>query len=72
MLVKREKGVNGIDWESGINTCKLLYIEWTNNMVFLYSTGNSILYPGINHNGKECEQECIYMYNYSTVQQKIT
>ena len=55
VLVKGEKGANGIDWESGINRCKLLYIEWTNNMVLLYSTGNNIKYPGINHNGKECE-----------------
>ena len=72
VLVKGEKGANGIDWESGINRCKLLYIEWTNNMVLLYSTGNNIQYPGINHNGKEGEKECIYMYNYSAVQQKIT
>ena len=28
-----------------------------------YSTGNYIQYPVINHNGKEYEKECIYMYN---------
>ena len=33
--------------------CKLLYTEWINNKVLLYSTGNYILYPVINHNGKE-------------------
>ena len=32
--------------------CKLLYTEWINNKVLLYSTGNYILYPVINHNGK--------------------
>ena len=26
------------DWEVGINRCKLLYIEWINNKVLLYST----------------------------------
>ena len=29
----------------------------------LYSTGNYIQYPVINHNGKEYEKEYIYMYN---------
>ena len=53
----------GMDWEFGISRCKLLYIEWINNKVLLYSTGNYIQYPVINHNGKEYEKECIYMYN---------
>ena len=29
------------------------------NKVLLYNTGNSIQYPVINHNGKECEKEYI-------------
>ena len=41
------------DWEFGISRCKLLYIGWINNKVLLYSTGNYIQYPVINHNGKE-------------------
>lgn len=32
------------DWEFGISRCKLLYIEWINNNVLLYSTGNHIQY----------------------------
>ena len=32
---------------------------WINNKVLLYSTGNYIQSPGINHNGKESEKECI-------------
>ena len=44
----------GMEWEAGVSRCKLLYIEWINNKVLLYSTGNCIQYPGINHNGKEC------------------
>ena len=52
--------VGGMDWEFGINRCKLLYIEWKNNKVLLYSTGKYIQYPVINHNGKACM--CIYTY----------
>ena len=55
----------GKDWEFGISRCKLLYTGWLNNKVLLYSTGNYIQYPVINHNGKEYEKECIYMYNES-------
>ena len=43
---------------------KLLSIGWINNKVLLYSTGNYIQYPVINHNGKEYEKiyMCVYMY----------
>ena len=53
----------GMEWEFGISRCKLLYIEWIHNKILLYSTGNDIQYSVINHNGKEYEKECIYMYN---------
>ena len=33
------------------------YIEWINNKVLLYSIVDYILYPVINHNGKEYEKE---------------
>ena len=48
-----EEGRGGIDWEFAISRYKLLNLEWINNKVLLYSTGNYILYPVINHNGKE-------------------
>ena len=48
-----------MDWEFGISRRKLLYREWINNKVLLYSTGNYIHYV-LNHNGKEYEKECIY------------
>ena len=35
------------------STSKLLHLEWINNKVLLYSTGNHTEYPVINHNGKE-------------------
>ena len=49
------------DWEFGISRCKRLYIGWINK-VLLYSTENYFQYPMINHNGKEYEKECIYIY----------
>ena len=54
-------------WEFRISRCKLLSIGWINNKVLLDSTGNCIQYPVINHNGKEYEKECIYMYNKITL-----
>ena len=47
-----------MDWEFGINRCKLLYREWIDNKVLPYSTENYIQYPVINHKGKEDEKEC--------------
>ena len=29
-----------MEWEIGVNTYKLVYREWINNKVPLYSTGN--------------------------------
>ena len=55
------EGGGGKDWEAGISRCKLVYIGWINNKVLLYSTGNYIQYPVINHNGKEYEKEYIYV-----------
>ena len=46
----------GKDWEFGVSRCKLLYIQWINNKVLLYSTGNYIQYPVINQNGKEYDK----------------
>ena len=51
------------DWEFGVRTCKLLYREWVNNNVLVYSTGSYTAYPVINHNGEEYEKEQIHMYN---------
>ena len=55
LVVAKAAGVawGGMDWEFGVSRCKLLYIEWINNKVLLYSTENYIQYPMINHNIKE-------------------
>ena len=53
LVVAKGKGAGGgLDWEFGINRCKLLYTVWINNEILLYSTGNYTQYPVINHNGK--------------------
>ena len=63
VVAKGEGGRGGMDREFGISRGKLLYIEWINNKVLLYSTGNYyIQYPVINCSGKEYEKECICMY----------
>ena len=50
--------------EFGISRWKLL---WTNNKVLLYSTGNTIEYPVINHNGREYEKVyvCIKLNHFA-------
>ena len=53
MAAEGEGFGRGMEWEVGVSRCKLLYIEWINNKVLLYSTENYIQYPMINHNGKE-------------------
>ena len=63
VVAKGEGAEGGMEWEVGFGRCKLLYIEWINNKVLLYSTENYIQYPMINHNGKEYLKTCIYMYN---------
>ena len=76
MVVKGERGWwrGGLGfWDLGISRCKLVYTEWIHNKVLLYSTGNYIQYPVINHNGKEYEKEHIYVeLNHFAVQQKLT
>ena len=46
-----------IDWEFVVSGCKLLHLEWINNSVLRYSTGNYIQSPGTNHNGKEYDKD---------------
>ena len=53
LMFAKEEGKLGEGWiGSLVSRYQLLYIEWMNKAL-LYSTGISIQYPGINHNGKE-------------------
>ena len=67
MVAKGEEGGGRMAWEFGISRCKLLHIRWINNKVLLYSTGNYIQYPVINHNGKEYEKEYIYIHTHTHI-----
>ena len=60
VIVKRTEDGRRKDWEFGISRCKPLYVGWINHKVLLYSTGNPIQYPMINHNGKEYITESLY------------
>ena len=51
---------------------KVLYREWINNNVPLYSTCSYIQYPVINNNGKEYEKNIYVQLNHFAVQQKLT
>ena len=60
LVVAKQEG-EGRDWEFAVIGGKLLHIGWVNNKALLYSTGNYIQYPAINHNGKEYIKK-IYIY----------
>ena len=46
--------------EFGVSRCKLLYTEWINNKVLLYSTGDYIQSPVINYNGTQYFKKNVY------------
>ena len=52
------------DWEFVISSTKLSYIEWVNNKVLLYSTGELYSISCDKPNGKQYEKECVYTYMY--------
>ena len=51
-VAKGKGGGSGMDWEFGVNRCKLLHLEWTSNKVLLHSTGNYSQSSGIDHDGR--------------------
>jgi len=50
-----------MDWEFGVNRCKLLPLEWISNEIVLYSTGNYIQSLVMEHDGRECEKKNVYI-----------
>ena len=52
VLPRGGRAEGGMEWKAGVRRCKLLYAEWINNKVLLYSPENYTQYPVINHNGK--------------------
>ena len=62
LVIAKEKAEREreIDWIFGVSRCKLLHLEWMNNKVLLFSTGNYIQSLGKNHNGKDYfKKECL-------------
>ena len=56
------QGGGRMDWKFGISRWKLLYIEWINNKVLLFTTRNYVQYPVKNHKRKKYEKLYIYIY----------
>ena len=52
VVAKEDRGGSGMDWELGVSRCKLLHLEWVNNKIPLYSTGNYIQSFGIDYGGR--------------------
>ena len=64
VVAKGDMVGGGMECEVGVSRCKLLYTEWINNKVLLYSTENCIQYPMINHSGKEYIKTNVNIYLY--------
>ena len=52
MGAKGEGQRSGMGGEFEVGRCKLLHLEWISNDILLYSTGNYIQSPEIDHNGR--------------------
>ena len=60
-MVARRRAL-GEGWSGRLGLVDVsFYIEKINNKVLLYSTGNYIQHPMINHNGKELKKKNVYM-----------
>jgi len=57
LVVAKERGR---DWEFGVNRCKLLPLEWINNGILLYSTGNYVWSNVMEH--VDVTEKNVYMY----------
>ena len=73
LVVPKGEGVGGgMEWKVGVSRFKLLNIEYINNKVLPYSTGNHIQYPIINHMEKTILKTCMCVYlNHFAVKQKV-
>ena len=67
LRLPRERGGEEGCLKFGVSKCKLLYTEWIDKKVLLYSPGNYIWYPVINDNGKEYEKMHIYIHIHTHI-----
>ena len=70
VVAKEKEGGGGRDWAFVISRCELLHREWINNRVLLRSTDTQCLVR--NQNGKDYEKECVFVYNWVTLLQRLT
>ena len=52
-MVAKGVGEGGMDWEFGVNRCRLLHMEGINDKDLLHSIGNCVQYPKVTYNGEE-------------------
>jgi len=60
VVAKGEGGRSGMDWELGVNRCKLLPLEWISNENLLCSTENYVWSLMLEHNN--VRKKNVYMY----------
>ena len=70
-MVAKGLGPRAVEREFGISGNTLSYTEWMDEKILLYSTGNYIQCPVINHHGKEHKKRMcmLVQLNHFDVQQ---
>ena len=53
---------SGMDWEFGVNRCKLLHLEWISNEFLHYSIENCVPSLVTEHNGRQYEKKNVYIH----------
>jgi len=54
-----------MDWEFGVDSSKLLHLEWISNKVMLYNLGNHIQSLGIERDGRWHEKNVYICMTWS-------
>ena len=67
MVAGGEGEGGGMDREYGVGRCKLLHLEWMNNEILLYSTGNYSQSLGIGYDERQYEKKSVYMYDRASL-----
>ena len=56
---------DGMNWEFGVCSSKLLHLEWISNKVMLYNLGKYIQSLGIEHDGRWHEKDVYICMTWS-------
>ena len=51
-----------MDWQFGVDRCKLLHLEGISNEVLLYRIENYIQFLKIEHDGRQYEKNNVYIF----------